>query len=238
MASIFLDNVAELARAHRASSARTTHCCYIRQLSQSRHLDLSLCGQKWVCFTASPCPNPFTVTVSTNFPPELPLFQSFFHSQRLEAWRSASHQLHFAVSYRSIIYRARANIHRGRVAVRVGGRLSPGTSVLSKASPPWYAQNPLQGCQRFTGSHRTGMLVKTELKRGGVKNFTQVQSPISPSTVLVPKSPDSWLLPQETLAFAAKKQSNNISEVREEKLLFKPVKKHKLLFIILRCRDP
>lgn len=47
----------------------------------------------------------------------------------------------------------------------VGGRLSPGTSVLSKASLPWYAQNPLQGCRRFAGSHRAGMLVKTELKR-------------------------------------------------------------------------
>lgn len=43
----------------------------------------------------------------------------------------------------------------------VGGRLSPGTSVLSKASPPWYAQNPLQGCRHFTLSQRAGMLVKT-----------------------------------------------------------------------------
>ena len=50
--------------------------------------------------------------------------------------------------------------------VWIGGRLSPGTSVLSKASLPWYAQNPLQGCRRFTGSQRDGMLVKTELKRG------------------------------------------------------------------------
>ena len=36
--------------------------------------------------------------------------RSFFHSQRLEAWRSAAHQLHFSVSYRPVIYRARTNI--------------------------------------------------------------------------------------------------------------------------------
>lgn len=56
MDGIFLDNVAELAGAHHASSARTSLHCYISELSPSRHLHLSLWGQNWVCLTESPSP--------------------------------------------------------------------------------------------------------------------------------------------------------------------------------------
>lgn len=132
-------------------------------------------------------------------------------------------------------------IYNGRrVAVWVEGRLSPGTSVLSKASLPWYAQNPLQGCQRFTGSHKAGMLVKTELKRGGVKNLIQAQSPISPRTGYVPKV--TWLLmitEQTTLTFvkAVEKQADNISESAKRRL-FKLLKKPEFMFMIMRRRDP
>lgn len=51
----------------------------------------------------------------------------------------------------------------------MGGRpLKPQNICPFKGISSWYAQNPLQGCQCFTGSHSAGMLVKTELWRGGV----------------------------------------------------------------------
>lgn len=79
--------------------------------------------------------------------------------------------------------------------VWVGGRLSPGTSVLSKASLPWYAQNPLRGCRRFTGSHRAGTLVKTEVKRRGSEE--PHPSPISHITKRGARS-QSHLTPDDT----------------------------------------
>lgn len=71
---------------------------------------------------------------------------------------------------------------------RIGGRLSPRTSVLSKASLPWYAQNPLHGCRRFAGSQRPGMLVKTELTKGS-EEPPPTQSPISPIDVFLLELP-------------------------------------------------
>lgn len=111
MASIFLDSAAELARAHRASSARATHCCYIRQLSQSRHRDLSLCGQKWVCFHCVPLPKSIYRDCINQL-----LSRVASISKSLSLWkiRRRGGQLHisymFSVSYRAVIYRARANI--------------------------------------------------------------------------------------------------------------------------------
>lgn len=76
--------------------------------------------------------------------------------------------------------------------VWAGGRLSPGTSVLSKASLPWYAQNPLQGCRRFIGSHRAGTLVKTDVKkRGSEEPHPSSNLPYHQGRYMFPKSPDS-----------------------------------------------
>lgn len=75
VASVFLDNAARLAQAHRASSARTTRCSYIRATPDVSNL--SFCGQKWASTCRPPppsqrpaphlpaCPDPFTATGST-----------------------------------------------------------------------------------------------------------------------------------------------------------------------------
>lgn len=106
MAGIFLDDVAELARAHHASSARTSLRCYIREHSPSRHLDLSLCGQKWVCLTESPSPtSPYRDCVNQHFSRFASVSFSLFEialSLRSEApgpGGSAARRSHFSVSY-------------------------------------------------------------------------------------------------------------------------------------------
>lgn len=86
VASVFLDNAARLARAHRASSARTTRCSYIRRPSYSRRLKLVLMWTKIGVHVPPsippnplpsaphlfPCPDPFTATGST---PKSPLYK-------------------------------------------------------------------------------------------------------------------------------------------------------------------
>lgn len=106
MAGIFLDDVAELARAHHASSARTSLRCYIREHSLSRHLDLSLCGQKWVCLTESPSPtSPYRDCVNQHFSRFASVSFSLFEitlrlrSEAPGPGGSAARRSHFSVSY-------------------------------------------------------------------------------------------------------------------------------------------
>lgn len=70
----------------------------------------------------------------------------------------------------------------------MGGRpLKPQNICPFKGISSRNAQNPLQGCQRTTGSHRAGVLEKTEPRRGGVHKLTQAptqqysQSQLSPA---------------------------------------------------------
>lgn len=119
-----------------------TDCCYIRQLNQSRQLDRSLCGHNG-CVHSVHLPKAIyhdcTGWVFDNL--------SASCSLKWGPWRSAEHQLHFWATYTTRLFIEQKQIYnRGRAVAWVGGRLNPGTSVLSKASPRWYAQNPLQGC--------------------------------------------------------------------------------------------
>lgn len=178
MAGIFLDDVAELARAHHASSARTSLRCYIREHSPSRHLDLSLCGQKWVCLTESPSPtSPNRDCVNQLFSSFASVSFSFFKialSLRSEAPArgvSCTSVTFFCELLTTVIYRAKTNI-QWKEGSSLGGRpLKPQNICPFKGISSWYAQNPLQGCQRLTGSQRAGMSVKTELRRGGVRKL-------------------------------------------------------------------
>lgn len=142
------------------------------------------------CVHCVPSPqNPFTMTVSTNFSPEFSKSLSLSKIRGLEV--SQLHISYIFLCFTGQLFIEQEQIYnRRRVAVLVGGRLSPGTSVLSKASLPWYVQNPLQGCRRFTGSQRDGMLVKTELKRGERRAASKPNLPYHRARCMFPKSPD------------------------------------------------
>ena len=105
-AGIFLDNVAETGSSPSRLICQDYTLLLHKTAEPVQTSRLVLMWTKMGVFTASPRPNPFTMTVSTDFAAELPRF----HSQRLEAGRSAAHQLHFCASYRPVIYRARTNI--------------------------------------------------------------------------------------------------------------------------------
>lgn len=112
MAAIFLDDAAELARAHLASYARTTCCSYIRRPSHPGHLKLVLMWTKMgVCFhppVLSPLPTKsiYRDWIDRLLPVESPL--------SLSKIRGLAGQRHisfvFLRLYRPVIYRARANI--------------------------------------------------------------------------------------------------------------------------------
>lgn len=118
VAGVFLDNAARLARAHRASSARTTHCSYIRRPSHSRRLKLVLMWTKMGVHVPPTIPTPQTLT---SLPAQihsrrLDQLRSRLYSESPSLWqtrappKSASHQFHVSATYRPVIYRARANI--------------------------------------------------------------------------------------------------------------------------------
>lgn len=118
VASVFLDNAARLARAHRASSARTTRCRYIRQPSHSRRLKLVLMWTKMGVHVPPPTPTlrPSPPSVPRSIHGDWIKLRSRLYSKSRSLWqiggppRPASHQFHVSVTYRPVIYRARANI--------------------------------------------------------------------------------------------------------------------------------
>lgn len=85
-----------------------------------------------------------------------------------------------------VIYRGRANI-QWKEGSSLGGRpLKPQNICPFKGISSWYAQNPLQGCRRFTGSQRAGTSVKTELQRGGVLKLFQAPTQHYSQSQLIP----------------------------------------------------
>lgn len=118
VASVFLDNAARLARAHRASSARTTRCHYIRRPSLSRRLKLVLLWTKMgihvLPSTSTSCPSPPSEPRSIHgnwINPKVASIQSLRRAgEDRGALRAPSHQLHVSATYRPVIHRARANI--------------------------------------------------------------------------------------------------------------------------------
>lgn len=112
MAAIFLDNAAELARAHRASYARTTRCSYIRQPEPPQTSRTCPYVDKNGCVLSPPFSPPLPTKsiyrdwIDRLLPVESPL--SLSKIRGLAGQRHISFM--FLRLYRPVIYRARANI--------------------------------------------------------------------------------------------------------------------------------
>lgn len=143
-----------------------------------------------MCLTKSPSPTyPYCDCINQLFSRIASVSFSLFKvvlSLRSEAWGSAARRSHFSELLAIVIYRARANI-QWKEGSSLGGRLlKPQNICPFKGISSWYAQNPLQGCQRFTGSQRAGMTVKTELQRGGVHKLFQAPTQQYSQSQLIP----------------------------------------------------
>lgn len=167
---------------------------------------------KWVCLLCPLAQTRLPWLYQPVFSSALPLFRVPF---TLKDERSGG-QLRISYIFLWLtgqLFIDQEQIYNGRrIVVWKGGRLSPGTSVLSKASLPWYAQNPLQGCQRFTGSQRDGMLVKTELKRWEWRTSSKPNLPYHRVRYMFPKL-SFW-------EFSYIQLSNTASSMKGQKELF------------------
>lgn len=133
-------------------------------------------------FTVSPRPNPFTMTVSTNFSPEFSKSLSLSKIRGLD-WRSAASVTFFSMLHRLVIYRVRTNIQWKEGSGLDRRQVKPRNICPFKGISFLVCSESTPGVLAFHWQSERWHASQNRAEEGGAKNLIQAQSPISPSTI-------------------------------------------------------